>query len=51
MFCGIEYPGLDDPAIVTNKLAYYRFHGRPRLYYSAQKINDLKTVADSLIGQ
>lgn len=49
-FCGIDYPGLDNSVIVTNKVAYYRFHGRPRLYYSAHKICDLKTVADNLLG-
>ncbi len=49
-FCGIDYPGLDSSAMVTSRLAYYRFHGRPRLYYSAYKISDLKTVADSLLA-
>ena len=49
-FCGVDYPGLDSSPIVTNKLAYYRFHGRPRLYYSAHKICDLKTVADTLVA-
>lgn len=49
-FCGIDYPGLDNSGIVTNKLAYYRFHGRPRLYYSSHKINDLKLVADKLVA-
>ena len=48
-FCGIDYPGLDNKAIGTNKTAYYRFHGRPRLYYSAHKICDLKLVADTLL--
>jgi uncharacterized protein YecE (DUF72 family) len=47
-FCSIDYPGLDNSAVVTNNLAYYRFHGRPRLYYSAHKICDLKLVADNL---
>src|SRR6185503_8901022 len=36
-FCGIDYTGLDNKAVVTNKIGYYRFHGRPRLYYSAHK--------------
>ena len=49
IFCGIDYPGLDNKAIVTNGVAYYRFHGRPKLYYSSHKICDLKTVADTLI--
>jgi uncharacterized protein YecE (DUF72 family) len=49
-FCGIDYPDLNNSAIVTNKLAYYRFHGRPKLYYSQHKICDLKIVADTLLG-
>lgn len=49
-FCGIDYPGLNNSAIVTNNIAYYRFHGRPKLYYSSHKICDLKIVADSLHG-
>lgn len=49
-FCGIDYPGLDNSAIVTNKLGYYRFHGRPKLYYSAHKICDLKMVADRFLA-
>ena len=50
IFCGIDYPGLDKKVIVTNQMVYYRFHGRPRLYYSAHKICDLKMVADTLLA-
>ena len=46
VFCGINYPGLPNDLIITNKTAYYRFHGNPRLYYSAYKRNDLKNIAD-----
>ncbi len=46
IFCGIDYPGLPNDPVITNKIAYYRFHGNPRLYYSAYKRNDLKRVAD-----
>ena len=49
IFCGIDYPNLDIKAIVTNQTSYYRFHGQPKLYYSAYKVCDLKTVADTLI--
>jgi len=48
VFCGIDYPGLPNEAIITNETAYYRFHGNPRLYYSAYKRNALKTVADTI---
>ena len=46
IFCGINYPGLPNDPVVTNKTAYYRFHGNPRLYYSVYKRNDLKKMAD-----
>jgi len=48
IFCGIDYPGLPNDAIITNQVVYYRFHGRARLYYSAYKISELKIVADSI---
>jgi uncharacterized protein YecE (DUF72 family) len=50
IFCGIDYPGLPNDLIITNQLVYYRFHGRPRLYYSAYKKNDLKIIADSVLA-
>jgi len=46
IFCGVDYPGLPNDPVVTNKTAYYRFHGNPRIYYSAYKRNDLKKMAD-----
>ena len=48
-FCGIDYPGLPNNVVVTNETVYYRFHGRPRLYYSSYKKVGLARVAD-LIG-
>src|SRR5215203_1656217 len=45
-FCGIDYPGLPNDAVITNKTVYYRFHVRPRLYHSAYKRPDLAKVAD-----
>ena len=51
IFCGIDYPGLPKDLLVTNETAYYRFHGNPRLYYSAYKRNELKKVADALLNQ
>jgi uncharacterized protein YecE (DUF72 family) len=49
-FCGIDYPGLPNDAILTNQIVYYRFHGRPRLYYSAYKKKDLKKIADTILA-
>jgi len=48
IFCGISHPSLPDEAIVTNKTAYYRFHGVPQLYYTAYKKVMLKKIADAL---
>ena len=50
IFCGIDYPGLPNEAIITNPTVYYRFHGRPRLYYSAYKKGELKLIADTLLA-
>ena len=46
IFCGIDYPGLPNDPVITDKIAYYRFHGNPHLYNSAYKRNDLKRIAD-----
>ena len=48
IFCVIDYPSLPNDPIITNEIAYYRFHGKPRLYYSAYKRNELKKVADEI---
>ena len=50
IFCGIDYPGLPNDAVATNQILYYRFHGRPRLYFSTYKKNDLKIIADSILA-
>lgn len=46
IFCGIDYPGLPTDPVITNKTVYYRFHGRPRLYYSAYRKKELNNIAD-----
>lgn len=43
-FCGISYPGLPEEAVVNTNIAYYRFHGMERLYYSAYKNKELEKV-------
>jgi len=50
IFCGIDDPGLPNYAIITNKTACYRFHGNPRLYYSAYKKNELTRIVDAIIA-
>ena len=50
IFCGIDYPGLPNDSIITDKTVYYRFHGRPRLYYSVYTKKDLKTIADEILA-
>jgi len=48
IFSGISYPKLPDEVVVTNKTAYYRFHGIPKLYYSSYTQASLKKVADDI---
>ena len=49
VFCGIDYPNLPNDAVVTSEITYYRFHGRPRLYYSAYKRIELEKVANAIL--
>ncbi len=49
IFCGIDYPGLPNDPVIINKIVYYRFHGKPRLYYSAYKKKELNYIADSIL--
>lgn len=50
IFSGISHPLLPDDVIVNNKIAYYRFHGVPRLYYSKYDEQFIKAIADKLTG-
>jgi uncharacterized protein YecE (DUF72 family) len=49
IFSGISHPKLTDEVVVTNKIAYYRFHGVPDLYYSAYSHKKLQAIADALL--
>ncbi|MBL7735583.1 MAG: DUF72 domain-containing protein [Chitinophagaceae bacterium] len=49
IFCGISYPGLPDQVVANHPIAYYRFHGLPKLYSSAYSHMALKEAADSLL--
>jgi uncharacterized protein YecE (DUF72 family) len=46
-FCGISYPGLPDKVMCNTDTVYYRYHGIPRLYFSAYSKDFLQqTTAD-----
>lgn len=48
-FCSISYPGLPDEVIQSTQLAYYRFHGVPRIYKSCYKKDAVLSVAGQLL--
>ena len=50
ILCGIDYPDLPNDAVITNQTVYFRFHGRPRLYYSAYKGKDLEKIAETIFA-
>ena len=50
IFSGISHPKLTDEVITTYKIAYYRFHGVPDLYYSTYRHDKLQHVADFLLN-
>jgi len=44
-FAGVSFPAIaEDEAIVNNGIAYYRFHGVPRLFYSEYDRSFVETV-------
>jgi len=47
-FCGISHPTLPAEAIVNTPVVYYRFHGVPKLYYSAYDSQQLRQVVDAI---
>ena len=47
-FCGVSYPGLISDAIADLPLAYYRFHGVPKLYYSKYDDEFVSQVAKQI---
>jgi len=48
VFCSISYPGLPNEVIDTAGTIYYRFHGIPKLYYSAYEEKFLRKVINSI---
>lgn len=49
VFCGISYPGLPNEPVINNEIAYYRFHGVPRLYYSPHPAFELRKVTETFL--
>lgn len=47
-FCGVSYPGLPAEAVTGLPFAYYRFHGVPKLYYSAYTTEFIERIAAQL---
>jgi uncharacterized protein YecE (DUF72 family) len=45
IYCGISHPKLPDQAVINHAIAYYRFHGVPKLYYSAYDVAFLQKIA------
>lgn len=48
VFCGVSYPGLISDAVTDLPLVYYRFHGVPKLYYSAYEESFLQRIAEQV---
>lgn len=47
-FCGVSYPGLTSDAVANLPLAYYRFHGVPKLYHSSYSNEFLSEIAGQI---
>ncbi len=50
-FCGISIKGLPDDIIANSPVAYYRFHGIERLYFSEYSLQTIKNFAAALQHQ
>ncbi|HEV7329712.1 MAG TPA: DUF72 domain-containing protein [Flavisolibacter sp.] len=50
IFCGVSYPGLISDAIIDLPTSYYRFHGVPKLYYSAYEHSFIERIAAQFAG-
>lgn len=48
VFCGVSYPGLINAPVTDLPLCYYRFHGVPKLYFSAYDEAFLQQVAEQI---
>jgi uncharacterized protein YecE (DUF72 family) len=51
VFCGINYPGLPNEAVINQQTAYYRFHGVPKLYHSSHPEEEIRNIAQVLLNQ
>ena len=50
IFCGASYPHLPDFVNKNDETIYYRFHGIPKIYYSAYEEEKIQTFADSILS-
>ena len=50
IFCGVSYPNLPDFINKNDETVYYRFHGIPKIYYSAYAAEKIQTFADSIFS-
>lgn len=50
VFSGVSYPGLISDAVADLSTCYYRFHGVPKLYYSAYDEHFLNVIASQIAG-
>ncbi len=48
VFSGVSYPGLINDAVADLSTAYYRFHGVPKLYYSAYDESFMQRIAQQI---
>jgi uncharacterized protein YecE (DUF72 family) len=48
IFCGISHPALPDSFMHNVPDVYYRYHGVPRLYYSAYSKTEMQSMAKKL---
>jgi uncharacterized protein YecE (DUF72 family) len=48
-FCSPNYPKLPTSVVTTNAIAYLRFHGNPRLFYSEYSNEELKATYEEIV--
>lgn len=50
VFCGVSFPDINDDVMVNNAVCYYRFHGVPKLFYSAYDESFIQSVHEKING-
>jgi len=49
-FCSVNYPKLPSDIMVTSDIGYVRFHGNPKLFYSAYDREILEKAQSEILG-